>query len=149
MINSILTKVGIIVFVILGFTHCKNYYIPIDSFTSQFSGIDSLKLSIVNTRYPTGNIVQYYANQVDYIKCFDKNNNAYELKNSPSIEIRITEKNNKRTIFYFDSIYLQDSLIIGDKSRFLGLKKEISINNIKLIEVQDGKKNFKYIEKKQ
>ena len=66
-------------------------------------------------------------------------------KNSPSIEVRFTDKNNKRTIFYFDRIFLKDTLIVGDISRFLSGLKTLSINNIKLIEVQDGHKNFKYI----
>jgi hypothetical protein len=91
--------------------------------------------------------VDYFANPIDYIKCVDKDNNPFELKNSPSIEIRFTEKNNNKTIYYFDRIYLQDTLIIGDRSRFLRFRKGISINNVKLIEVQDGHKNFKYIDK--
>jgi hypothetical protein len=72
----------------------------------------------------------------------------FELKNSPSIEIRFTENDNKRTIYYFDRVQVQDTLIIGDRSRFLGLRKGISINNVKLIEVQDGHKNFKYVDKR-
>ena len=49
----------------------------------------------------------------------DKNNNPIEFKNSSSIEIRFIEKNNKRTMFYFDRIYVQDSVIIGDGSIFI------------------------------
>jgi hypothetical protein len=94
-----------------------------------------------------GDIAEYMANPIDYINCVDKNNNPYKLKNSPSIEIRFTEKNNKRTVFYFDKIYLQDTLIIGDRSRFIGLSKGISINNVKLIEIQDGHKDFIYVSK--
>lgn len=78
----------------------------------------------------------------------DKDNNPFELKNSPSIEIRFTEQNNKRTVYYFDRVFLQDTLIIGDMSRFIHYRKGISINNVKLIEVQDGHKNFKYVEKR-
>jgi hypothetical protein len=126
---------------------CKTYYIPIDSFKAQFSGIDSTSLKLVHTRGPAGDIAYYLANPIDYIKCIDKAKNPFELKNSPSIEIRFTEKNNKRTIYYFDRIYIQDTLILGDRSRFIGLRKNISINNLKLIEVQDGHKNFKYVDR--
>jgi len=133
---------------VFAFYGCKTYYIPIDSFKAQFSGIDSSKLRTVYTRGPAGDIAEYLANPIDYIKCVDKNNIPFELKNSPSIEVRFTEKNNKRTIFYFDRIYLQDTLIFGHQSRFIGLNKSISINNLWMIEVQDGHKNFKYVKKK-
>lgn len=129
-----------------GLISCKTYYIPVENFKEQFVGIDSTNLRIVKIRGPMGDIIEYQANPIDYIKCLDKNNNSIELKNSPSIEIRFTEKNNKRTIFYFDRVFLQDTLIFGDMSRFIILRKGISINNVKKIEVQDGHKNFKYIE---
>mgnify|MGYP001769708569 CR=1 FL=1 len=147
MIRTYLIKVLLVV-TMIGFAGCKTYYIPIDSFKEQFNGIDSTKLRLVHTRGPVGDIVDYLANPIDYIKCVDKQNNPFELKNGPSIEIRFTESNNKKTIYYFDRVYLQDTIIVGDRSRFIGLRKGISINNVKLIEVQDGHKNFNYVEKK-
>lgn len=147
MINKGLLKTGFLFLIFLGLISCKTYYIPVESFKEQFNGIDSTKLKIVNTRGPAGDIAQYPANPIEYIKCVDKDNNPFELKNSPSIEIRFTEQNNKRTVYYFDRVFLQDTLIIGDISRFIHYRKEISINNVKLIEVQDGHKNFKYVEK--
>lgn len=141
-------KVFVTILIILGFVGCKTYYIPVDSFKAQFEGIDSTKLRLVHTRGPAGDVVDYLANPIDYIKCIDKDNNPFELKNGPSIEIRFTENNNKRTIYYFDRVYLQDTLIIGDMSRFIRYRKGISINNLKLIEVQDGHKNFKYVDKR-
>jgi len=128
---------------------CKTYYIPVQSFKEQFNGIDSTKLRLVNTRGPAGDVAEYFANPIDYIKCVDKNNIPFELKNSPSIEIRFTENNNKRTIFYFDRVFLQDSLVFGEMSRFVRIRKGIPLGNVKLIEVQDGHKNFRYLEKKQ
>ena len=148
MINKGLQKAGFLFLLFLGFISCKTYYIPVESFKEQFNGIDSTKLKIVNTRGPAGDIAQYPANPIEYIKCVDKDNNPFELKNSPSIEIRFTEQNNKRTVYYFDRVFLQDTLIIGDMSRFIHYRKGISINNVKLIEVQDGHKNFKYVEKR-
>lgn len=146
--NKYIIRILIFLIVILGLIGCKTYYIPIDSFNEQFKDIDSTELRTVNTRDPMGDIISYKTYPIDYIKCIDKNNNPTELRNSPSIEIRFTEKNNKRTIFYFDQIYIQDSIIIGDGSRFIQNKKAIPIDSIKLIEVQDGHKNFKYVDKK-
>jgi hypothetical protein len=148
MINKGLLKTEFLFLLFLGLISCKTYYIPVESFKEQFNGIDSTKLKIVNTRGPAGDIAQYPANPIEYIKCVDKDNNPFELKNSPSIEIRFTEQNNKRTVYYFDRVFLQDTLIIGDMSRFIHYRKGISINNVKLIEVQDGHKNFKYVEKR-
>lgn len=141
-------KIWIYLFVIFGLASCKTYYIPLDSFKEQIKDIDSVELRTVYTRGPMGDVVEYKTYAIDNIKCVDKDNNPTGLKNSPSIEIRFTEKNNKKTIFYFDQIYVQDSMIIGNGSRFIQYQKTIPIDSLKLIEVQDGKKNFKYVDKK-
>ena len=140
-------------FLFINFVGCSTYFIPIESFKSQFNGIDSTKFRMVEINVLiiiygiTAN--SYMANPIDTIYCVDENNKTVKLLNSPSIEIRFTEMNDDRTIFYFDTIYLQDSLIVGAKSRTLPtLRDTISITNLKLIEVQDGKKDFHYINKK-
>ena len=126
---------------------CKTFYIPVDSFKEQFAGIDSAALRSVTVRGPIGDKVSYKANPIKFVKAVDKNNNPVELKNSPSLEIRFTDNNNKRIIFYFDRIYVTDSLITGVQSRFISaIRKTIPINCIKKIEIQDGKKNFIYVE---
>ena len=109
--------------------------------------IDSVELKTVYTKGPMGDVVSYETYPIDYIKCVDKNNNPFLLKNSPSIEIRFTNKNNKRTYFYFDQIYVQDSIVYGDGSRFINYQKQIPLKEIQKIEVQDGRKKFKYVDK--
>lgn len=141
--NSIL-----IIILTLIISSCKTYYIPIQTFNEQFRDIDSVTLKTVNTKGPMGDIVTYKTYPIDYIKCVDKENKPFELKNSPSIEVRITDKNNKKTYLYFDQMYVQDSILKGDGSRFIYFKKEIPIKDIKLIEVQDGHKKFEYVDKK-
>ena len=126
-------------------TSCKTYYIPIASFKEQMKDVATVELRTVNTRGPMGDVVSYKTYPIDFIHCVDKNDNPVELKNSPSIEIRFTEKNKKRTIFYFDQLYVQNSMVIGDRSRFIYFRKAIPIDNIALIEVQDGRKQFKYV----
>jgi hypothetical protein len=126
---------------------CKTFYIPVDSFKEQFAGIDSSSLRSVKVRGPVGDKVSYKANPITYVKAVDKNNNPFKIKNSPSLEIRFTDYNNKRTIFYFDRIFVTDSLITGVQSRFISaIRKTIPVNSIKKIEIQDGKKNFHYID---
>lgn len=111
----------------------------------QFKDIDSTKFQLVQVQGPIGETYNYLANPIKSIKCVDKQNNYIELTNSPSIETRITENTEKKTILYFDRIYVSDSLLYGIKSRFIPtFDKIITLKNIIKIEVQDGKKNFKY-----
>ena len=137
--------IGLFAVCILIINGCVTYYIPVQSFQEQFQGINESSLRNVEVQGPGGYITEYKANPIETISCIDKNGNQFTLQNSPSIEVRFTDKNNKRTIFYFDRIYLKDTLIVGDISRFLPGLKTLSINDIKLIEVQDGHKNFRYI----
>ena len=147
-VNLLLKFVSVITLSMI-FVSCATYYIPIDSFKKQFKDIDSTNLKMVDAIGPIGERFSYLANTIDTIYCVDNNNKPYKLINSPSIEIRFTDKNDDRTIFYFDTIFLQDSIIIGTKSRFIpSLRDEVPIDSVKLIEVQDGKKNFKYVKNK-
>ncbi len=125
---------------------CRTYHISVSSLQSQFEGIDSSDFKMVRVKGPVGDVVEYYCPAIDLIKCEDKNGNEIELKNSPSIETRITTIDGGKTIFYFDRIFLNGEKLIGHRSRFLGLPKEIGISDIKKIEVQDGHKNFKYVD---
>jgi hypothetical protein len=78
------------------------------------------------------------------IKCIDDKNKEAAIANSPSIEMRITH-NGHKTIFYFDRVYVGDSLLTGVESRFISaIRKSIPLKEISRIEVQDGKKNFRY-----
>jgi len=123
---------------------CKTYYIPVDSFKQQFAGLDLSRE--VTTRGPAGDKVKYMTYPIDTIKCVDNKGEPYNLPNSPSLEIRFTYDNNKRTIFYFDLIRINDTLLTGGQSRFISsIKKTIRLNSIKKIEIQDGKKNYRYV----
>ena len=145
MTKTILFSV-IIIGLIFFLSSCKTYYIPLDSFKQQFAGMDTSKLKEVTTRGPMGDKVKYKTFPIDFIKCVDKNGNPIELQNSPSLEIRFTDTNNKKTIFYFDLISVDETYVRGVQSRFItSIKKTIPLNTIKTIEIQDGKKKFSYI----
>ncbi len=126
---------------------CKSYYIPVNSFKSQFTDIDSTSLKPVIVKDPAGTRHVYLANPIDFIYCEDKDGNQHKLQNNPSIEIRFTDYKNKRTVFYFDRVFMNDSVIIGYRSRFAGLKQEIPIKDVIKIEVQDGQKGFFNLER--
>src|SRR5450755_1379097 len=115
---------------IIFLSSCKTYYIPVDSFKEQFAGLEPTKEVI--TRGPGGDKVTYMTYPINSIKCVDKNGTAYNLIASPSLEIRFTYGDkNKRTIFYFDLIRINDTLLAGGQSRFIpSIKKTISLNSI-------------------
>lgn len=142
-IRRFLTPLIISVFFLT--TSCASYYLTTDSLKSQFAGIDSSKLIPVTMR---GGLkqYQYLANPIRTINCVDKNGNPFQLTNGPSIEMRVTESNGKRTIFYFDRVLVTDSTLYGAQSRFIAsMKKTLQLKDIKKIEIQDGKKNFDYV----
>ena len=90
-----LITIGIIIFL----NSCKTYYIPIESFKRQFAGMDPSTYREVTTRGPMGDKVKYNTFPMNMIKCVDKEGNTVELQNSPSLEIRFTDTNNKKTTF--------------------------------------------------
>ncbi|MDR3226907.1 MAG: hypothetical protein LBT56_04475 [Prevotellaceae bacterium] len=128
---------------------CTTYLIPIDSFKQQFIGIDSTMLKQVTVQDALGKIYTYLANPIKTIQCMDKAGKPHELENKPSIEIRFTYgEKNKKTILYFDRVFLNDSIITGAPSRFIpSLVKNIPLKEVTKIEIQDGGKKFRYIEK--
>lgn len=128
---------------------CNTYFIPVNSFKEQFANIAPSKLKEVTTRGPVGDKVKYLTFPMDSINCVDKKGNPVSLKVSPSLEIRFTDLDNKKTIFYFDLITVDENFVSGVQSRFItSIKKKIPVTSIKTIEIQDGKKNFKYVTNK-
>jgi len=146
MTNAILIS-ALLLGLVLFFSSCKTYYIPVDSFKQQLSGFDSSNMREVTTRGPVGDKVTYKTYPIDIIHAVDKSGNPVTIPNSPAIEVRITDMANKRTIFYFDMIQFDGENIIGGQSRFISsIKKTIPITSIKTIEVQNGRKNFRYVQ---
>lgn len=128
-------------------TSCTTYYIPANSFREQFAGIDSTKLIEVTVQGPVYEKYLYLANPITTIYCVDKKGNPHQLTNSPSLETRFTYgEKNKKTIFYFDRIYVNSNAVIGVQSRFIeSIGKSIPLDSITKIEIQDGQKKFKYV----
>lgn len=139
------TLLILIIYFLLLFSSCENYYISKDSFIKQFAGIDSTKLRTVVVGGSMFGTATYKANPINKIKCVDKKGRENELDNGPSIETRMTINNKKRIVFYFDRVIIIDSVVYGVQSRFLNIRTSIPLKDITKIEVQDGRKNFDYI----
>jgi len=138
-------KIFILLLFVAILPSCTTYIIPKLSLVEQLGSIDSTQLVNRQVIGPIATHYEYLANPIAEIKCEDKYGQQNILTNSPSIEIRVTESSGKKTIFYFDRILIVNNQLLGVRSRFASfVDKTIDLENIQLIEVQDGKKNFKY-----
>ena len=90
MTNALLIS-ALFVGLILFFSSCKTYYIPVDSFKQQFANMDTSNMREVTTQGPAGDRVKYKTYPIDLIKAVDKTGNPITIPNSPSIEIRFTQ----------------------------------------------------------
>ncbi|MDR1056856.1 MAG: hypothetical protein LBL90_13835 [Prevotellaceae bacterium] len=119
----------IIVFILFLFSACKTYYIPVESFKA----------------FPKGHVGRH----LDFITCYDKKGNPKLIKNDGSVEIRITDNNNKRQGGYFETLIINDTIITFCRSFILSLDATFKLDNICLIEIQNVKKGLKYNREKQ
>ncbi len=129
---------------------CVTYIIPLESYKQQFKGMDSTQLKTVKVTGPLYGTQSYLANPIKKIQCQTKDGKAVTLDNSPSIEMRITYINDKgkkrRKIYYFDRTALIHGTIYGLESRIAGITSRIPADSVRLIEVQDGGKKYRYAE---
>lgn len=125
---------------------CKTYTIPTDSFREQMITAKSGNMKDVEINNPLlYKKIKYSSNNIDQLIVLDKDGNKMTLDNSPSIEMRVTHRNGKKYILYFDTVILENDTLKGGRSRFAqGLTRQIPMDSIIKIEVQDGGKNFKY-----
>lgn len=135
------------IFLLIGFalvmTSCTTYTIAPEMFKQQFMDAGTKEVSINNPLFPLSNIT-YSANNIKRLTVVDKQGLITYLENSPSIEIRVTQKNGKRRIMYFDTVELRNDTLYGSASRFIGINRKIPFDSIVKIEVQDGGKNYHY-----
>ena len=130
----------------VGLSSCTTYSIPVNSFKEQFAGMKQSDMKEVMVQGPVGERVKYKTFPQDSVDCIDKNGNVIRLEKIPSLEIRFTDSSNKKTVFYFDRMFVTDTFVSGTYSRILGLQKTIPLNRIKKIEIQNGRKNYRYVD---
>ena len=94
---------------------------------------------------PLGEQTTYKTFKLDSVDCINKKGQWIRIEKIPSLEIRFTDVNNKKTVFYFDRIFVTDTSVSGTYSRILGLRKTISLSTVKKIEIQSGRKNYRYV----
>jgi len=122
---------------------CKTYTVDPESFRQQ---LKNAKMREVTINDPIlGGTITYSANSLRGISVIDKKGNPFYLGNSPSIEMRVTQKNGKRRIVYFDTVELRNDTLYGRGAKLLNVAyRKIPFDSIVKIEIQDGGKNYHY-----
>ena len=127
---------------------CKTYTITLESFKSQFANSSPKKTKEVEINNPVilpYSTTKYLSNDIKYLNVKDKNGNLFFMPNSPSLEMRVTDKEGKKFHFYFDTVTIENDTLKGGRSRIMpGITRSIPFSNIVKIEVQEGGKNYHY-----
>ena len=116
---------------------CETYHLSTQSLLTQFA--DTKKETKLNFifAYPLIFPGVVTGNNLREIRCLDKNEQKVNINITNHTGVRITKKDGKRKTFYFDTLLVQDSVINGSESHFLGLTiKPIKLNDIEKIELQ-------------
>ncbi|PHQ28860.1 hypothetical protein [Leeuwenhoekiella nanhaiensis] len=124
---------------------CKTYTIPVESFRKQMtkSGTEMRKVEI-NNPISYSNI-KYEANRIESLIVMDKDGNNVEIENLPKLEMRVTRKDGSKYILLFDTVVVENDTLKGARSRIIqNLRREIPLNDIEKIEIQDNGKVYKY-----
>jgi hypothetical protein len=75
-------------------------------------------------------------NDLRAIKCIDKNGKEKMITVTNRTGVRITKMDNSKTTFYFNTLLIKDSAIIGSKTHFFNDKvKPIKFSEISKIEI--------------
>lgn len=124
---------------------CSTYTITPEQFKEQFTaagtGMDTVRVN--NPLFPS-NKITYRANRLQTITVLDKQGLITYLDNSPSLEMRVTQKNGKKRTMYFDTVELRNDTLYGNGSRLIGAARQIPFDSIVKIEIQEGGKKFSY-----
>ena len=76
-------------------------------------------------------------NTVDYLFAEDRKGNKQFIKPTPGLQIRTTQVNGTRDVFYFDTVFIIDDTLQGAKSRILlNMRKKIPMDSLTGIELQ-------------
>ena len=149
--NKLTLKItGIIVLLFL--FSCKTYTISPESFREQMKNANSSSMKEVNINNPLKPLlpllplnITYSSNNINHLIVKNKEGIEMLLDNSPAIEMRVTHRNGKKYIVYFDTVILENDTLKGGRSRTIqGITRQIPMDSIIKIEVQDGGKNYNY-----
>jgi len=109
------------------FSGCASFSISKESFVSQLKEQQEVRRTHNVRSLGTG----YDSNHLEKIKCIDKSGNEVWLFGGKDVNFKITAQStgNSQTM-YFDTVFFENDTIFGLKSRILGGKRAIPVNDI-------------------
>jgi hypothetical protein len=112
-------------------TSCAAYQLSTQSLSDQLNGNIVSKGYLLATNAVKGN-------DLKTIKCIDKNGKEKVITVTNRTGVRITKNDNSKTTFYFNTLLIKDSSIIGSKTHFFNDKvKPIKFSDISKIEIME------------
>jgi hypothetical protein len=78
-----------------------------------------------------------FNNGLEYIYAYNKDNKKCKIKINEKTTLRITKQNGRKVNMYFDTSFIKDSCLYGNKSHFVDLPAgPFKISDLKKIEIQ-------------
>jgi hypothetical protein len=124
-------KLSLIILIVplVCFTGCASYQISSSSLSGQLTGNTVGKGYLLATNAVKGN-------DLKSVKCIDKNGREKQVSVTNRTGVRITKTDNSKTTFYFNTLLIQDSSIVGSRTHFFNDKVEpIKLSDIAKIEI--------------
>lgn len=129
--NTLKASVGLILLILI--SGCANYMIPTESLVSQLKANQKLERNLYFQQF---SLIDYPSNNLEKIKCEDKNGNKVWLYPDKNTEFIFVKKSDgKKVKAYFDTVILQNDTLYGLRSRLVGGLRAIPVNDVDNITV--------------
>ena len=112
-------------------TSCASYMVSTSSLSDQLTGDTVSKGYLLAKDAVKGN-------DLKTVKCVDKNGKEKEITVTNRTAVKITKTDNSKTTFYFNTLLIKDSSVVGSKTHFFNYKvKPIKFSDISKIEIME------------
>ena len=116
---------------------CATYHITTESLLEQLVNSNQEQKSTYLFAAPFVIPTEVTGNSLREIKVLDKDEKEQTIQVTNRTGIRIWKRDGSKKTFYFNTLLVKDSFIIGKLDHFVGVDiKPINLNNIEKIELQ-------------
>jgi hypothetical protein len=120
---------------------CTTYYFTPSSLNKQLSQIDTNSIhEVYDFRFGVLGVVaggKHFYNMINEVVVTDKTGKADTLAVTAHMAVKITDKHGEHKIVLFDSMFIRDSLLYGNKSHIINIPiKPFHLRDIAKLELQ-------------
>jgi hypothetical protein len=128
---------GVFVFFLAG---CTNHYMTKQMLLKQVFSQDtlqptSLPLVVVTPGAVVGMPVRYDSNRLSRVICYNQKGQEVFVSVNKDTQLIVTDKKGVVHKFYLDTLYLQDNMLYGLRSRILHIEKSVLLDEVDKIEI--------------